>query len=251
MASSSTSAAPQAGAQKPIYFWREYGSPHCIYSQWYLSPFTDPKTGTHYKTAEQYMMHQKALLFSDPAIAAKILQTTSPKEQKSLGRKVKNFKDSTWVLHRSRIVEEGSYLKFKYGQDKGELEGKGLSLKERLLQTGEKELVEASPMDRVWGIGFTERWAEERMGEWGLNLLGKALGKARERLMAEEKEAGAKTGEGKGKESKFDDIGLGEGIDTNENENDPETVGDAEAVGQEAEKDEERPKKRTRRDRKT
>lgn len=132
------------------------------------------------------MMHQKALLFGDAPIAAKILQTTSPKEQKSLGRKVKNFKESTWSLHRSRIVEEGSYLKFKYGADKGQLESKGLTLKARLLQTGERELVEASPMDRVWGIGFTERWAEERRGEWGLNLLGKALAKARERLRTEE-----------------------------------------------------------------
>lgn len=200
-------------------------------------------------------MHQKALLFGDAPIAAKILQTTSPKEQKSLGRKVKNFKESTWSLHRSRIVEEGSYLKFKYGADKGQLESKGLTLKARLLQTGERELVEASPMDRVWGIGFTERWAEERRGEWGLNLLGKALAKARERLRTEEEAEKKqspgevkKTGE-EGKGSKFDD-GV-EGSDANEKkcvgENVPGTVGEAEA---EAEEEEERPKKRTRRGKK-
>lgn len=143
-------------------------------------------------------MHQKALLFADYNIAAKIMTTSSPKDIKALGRKVANFKDETWNLHRSKIVEDASYYKFKYGADKGELsyDGTGMSLKQRFMQTGDRELVEASPMDKIWGIGFTEWGADARRPSWGLNLLGKALMAARERLRSEEsestKEGGAK-----------------------------------------------------------
>jgi predicted NAD-dependent protein-ADP-ribosyltransferase YbiA (DUF1768 family) len=143
------------------------------------------------------MMHQKAILFADYPIASKIMSTTSPKAQKALGRKVSNFDQARWEAHRSRIVEDASYFKFKYGNDEGELagipdseggsgEGKGMSLKERLLETGDKEIVEASPMDKIWGIGFGAYAAEEQRDKWGLNLLGKALMVVRERLRAEE-----------------------------------------------------------------
>lgn len=99
------------------------------------------------------MMHQKALLFSDHEIAAKILKTTVPKEQKALGRLVSNFSQEIWEANRERIVEEGSYFKFKYGKDEGEGKKDGISLKMKLLGTGEREIVEASPRDRIWGVG--------------------------------------------------------------------------------------------------
>jgi ribA/ribD-fused uncharacterized protein len=55
-----------------------------------------------------------------------------------------------------------------------------------LLGTRERVLVEASPVDRVWGIGLAA--GDERAGsprEWrGLNLLGFALMAAREALAA-------------------------------------------------------------------
>ncbi|KAE8452326.1 hypothetical protein EG329_001026 [Mollisiaceae sp. DMI_Dod_QoI] len=203
MASSSTTIEQDGGDNEPIYFWREYGTPHCYMSQWYLSPFTEPAIKTHYKTAEQYMMHRKALLFNDPAIASQILATTSPKAQKSLGRKVKNFDQKVWEAERLKIVEEGTYLKFKFGSDRGEWEGEKVGLRERLLGTSERELVEASPMDRTWGIGFTERFADERREDWGLNLLGVALMSVRERLRAEEDGEGGrgiKEGDVEGKE---------------------------------------------------
>lgn len=54
-----------------------------------------------------------------------------------------------------------------------------MGLRQRLLQMGDRELVEASPMDKIWGIGFTEYDAEDNRQWWGLNLLGKALMEAR------------------------------------------------------------------------
>ncbi len=63
---------------------------------------------------------------------------------KSLGRKVKGFGDATWVANRERIVLEGNLLKFRQIEE----------LKKKLLATGDKVIVEASPRDRIWGVGF-------------------------------------------------------------------------------------------------
>jgi ribA/ribD-fused uncharacterized protein len=133
------------------------------------------------------MMYQKALLFNDHMIAQAILETTVPKDQKALGRKVSNFDEQTWLANRERIVEEGNYYKFLYGKGEGEgKEGEPPGLKNKLLATGDRELVEASPMDRIWGIGFGAKNAEARRNRWGMNLLGKAIMKARDTIRAEE-----------------------------------------------------------------
>ena len=134
------------------------------------------------------MMHQKAVLFSDHEVAAQILKTTAPKEQKALGRQVRNFTQDVWEANRERIVEEGSYFKFKYGKDEGDGKGDGIGLRAKLLGTGERKIVEASPLDRVWGVGYGAKNAEKRRKDWGLNLLGKALERARDRLRAEQEQ---------------------------------------------------------------
>lgn len=180
----------KAEDSSPIYFWREYGDEHGYLSQWYNSPFHTDDSTVVYQTAEQYMMHQKALLFSDHEIAAKILQTTVPKEQKALGRLVSNFTQERWEANRERIVEEGSYFKFKFGRDEGEGKEDGIGLKAKLLETGDREIVEVSPMDKIWGVGFGAKNAGKRRKDWGLNLLGKALVRARERLRTEQAEMG-------------------------------------------------------------
>lgn len=160
-----------------IYFWREYGHKYGFLSQWYESPFyAGEDKSIVYQTAEQYMMYQKAILFSDAEIGAKILQTTLPKEQKSLGRQVKNFDNEVWLKNRERIVGDGSYFKFVNSLKEDE------DLKGMLMETGDRELVEASPMDRIWGVGFGEKNAEAQRARWGLNLLGKALTRAREKI---------------------------------------------------------------------
>lgn len=107
-----------------------------------------------------------------------------------MGRLVQNFDEKTWLANRERIVGEASYFKFKNGKPagedmKGEV-GEVGDLWKRLDETGERELVEASPRDRIWGVGFGEANAEKMRGRWGLNLLGKALMAARKRLREEE-----------------------------------------------------------------
>ncbi|KAI9704343.1 MAG: hypothetical protein M1836_007205 [Candelina mexicana] len=166
----------------PIFFFRETEHPHGFLSQWYTSPFTsaaDPSIT--YLTAEQYMMHQKAILFSDTAIASQILASTSPKEQKALGRKVANFDGNKWLEYREKIVEEGNWNKFTNSK----LEDEGI--KQKLLETGDRELVEASPFDRIWGVGFGAKNAEQNRDKWGNNLLGKAIMRVRERIREESK----------------------------------------------------------------
>lgn len=101
---------------------------------------------------------------------------------------MKNFDERVWIANRERIVEEGNYWKYINGKDEGELKD-GTSLKEKLLKTGHWEIVEASPTDRIWGVGFGKANAESRRKDWGLNLLGKALMAVRERIRKEEEGA--------------------------------------------------------------
>ena len=87
-----------------VFFWDG------IYSQWYKAPMTID--GINYNCCEQYMMHQKALIFGDTRIAELIMETESPKDQKALGRKVKNFDRVTWDSVCMGIVFKGNYAKF-------------------------------------------------------------------------------------------------------------------------------------------
>jgi len=125
--------------------------------------------GTAYTSAEQYMMRQKALLFGDEETAEKIMSAKSPNMCKSLGKKVKNFSNEKWIDHRISIVTQGNYLKFS--QD--------LELKKTLMATGDRVIAEASPYDKIWGIGLEQNGDAdiiEDVTSWqGLNLLGICL----------------------------------------------------------------------------
>ena len=178
----------------PVYFHREHTPPYGFLSQWYASPFHDPTANITYTSAEQRMMHHKALLCADTATASLILSSSDPGEQKTLGRKVKGFreKEKEWDKIKFETVVEGNWLKFTRATEHGAW------LKARLLETGERMLAEASRSDRAWGIGFNESEAGDRMEEWGENLLGKALMYVRERIREEERIKGAgEQGEGK------------------------------------------------------
>ncbi|KAJ3021132.1 hypothetical protein HKX48_009156 [Thoreauomyces humboldtii] len=153
-------------APDPIYFWKVSERPYGIFSQWALTPFTDPQTRIHYQTAEHYMMHSKALLFKDDDVASAILVETRAARVKALGRKVRDFDPEVWNREREGIVADAQRLKF--GRDQP-------ALRRVLLGSGERDIVEASPMDNIWGIGFAKDKAEANRGRWGLNLLGKAL----------------------------------------------------------------------------
>ena len=153
-----------------MLFWKGF------LSQWYMSTFT--KDGIEYVCAEQWMMAEKARLFGDEETLELILADPKPRNQKNLGRMVRGFDEETWKSHRSGIVEEGSYLKFSQNDE----------LKEALLATGDLELVEASPYDKIWGIGLKpdDRRARSKSNWKGMNLLGKALMVARDRIREEE-----------------------------------------------------------------
>ncbi|OAL49634.1 DUF1768-domain-containing protein, partial [Pyrenochaeta sp. DS3sAY3a] len=161
---------------RPVYFWRPHEGGGYL-GQWFLSPFT--VDGETYATAEMWMMVQKARLFADEAIAKKMLATDDPKEHKALGRKVQNFDGAVWDGSKLQIVIDGNYHKFTASEDAD-------NLRSMLLATGKRELVEASPRDRIWGVGFTEKNAGANRHRWGKNLLGKALESVRERLVEEE-----------------------------------------------------------------
>lgn len=141
-----------------------------VFSNWYKSIF---KVKNHtYTHMEQYMMHQKALLFKDNVTATKIMNTPHPRDQKALGREIKNFDPVIWDKNKEDIVYEG--LKEKFLQNRSML----LILK----QTGDTVLVEASPTDRIWGIGYNEDSALDNIDNWGENLLGKLLTKLKTQI---------------------------------------------------------------------
>ncbi|GAA3098827.1 NADAR family protein [Streptomyces echinatus] len=160
-----------------LHFWGHRPRPDgrvgasCL-SQWWPSPFV--VDGVEYATAEHWMMAGKARLFGDAEAERRVLAAEHPAEAKKAGRLVRDFDQETWERERFRIVVEGSVHKFAAQDD----------LRLFLLNTGNRVLVEASPVDRIWGIGLAaddeaaaepERWR-------GLNLLGFALMEAREQL---------------------------------------------------------------------
>ena len=172
----------QAGKEhRFVFFWRptpeEDGSlgPGCL-GQWWPGEFT--VEGVTYRCAEQYMMAGKARMFGDREVLAQILAAAHPRLLKALGRKVRGFDEAAWKARRYQLVLEGNLAKF--GQDP--------ALKRYLLSTGDRILVEASPMDRIWGIGIGEQnpGARDPMKWKGQNLLGFALTQARDMLAGQE-----------------------------------------------------------------
>ncbi len=145
-------------------------------SQWWegTHAFVDD-TGQNYPTAEHWMMAGKARLFKDEEVLAEILEATSPAKAKKLGRKVRKFNEGVWKKHRYEIVKQGNLLKFGQHED----------LKIFLLGTSNRVLVEASPLDKIWGIGLSkDRHDARRPEKWkGENLLGFALMEVRDILM--------------------------------------------------------------------
>lgn len=142
-------------------------------SNWFPAPFEHE--GRRYPTTEHYMMAGKAMLFDDELMLEKILAAPTPKTAKSLGRKVQGFDDATWRAHRDEIVAEGNLAKFSQHEEMGLF----------LLGTGEKVLVEASPMDKIWGIGLkmSDARAYDPRQWQGQNRLGFVLMQVRSRLL--------------------------------------------------------------------
>lgn len=141
-------------------------------SQWFEAGFE--VEGQHYPTAEHCMMAGKARLFGDAAALAAILRSRTPGEAKKLGRGIQGFDEAAWTAARFGIVVQANAAKFSQHPE----------LARYLLSTGERVLVEASPVDTLWGIGLAAddaRASDPR--QWrGLNLLGFALMQVRAQL---------------------------------------------------------------------
>jgi ribA/ribD-fused uncharacterized protein len=162
-----------------VYFWSSFEntdgsvSETCL-SQWYVARFE--YEGVAYRTAEHFMMAEKARLFGDEAALRKILRTRFPAEVKRFGREIVAFDESVWQAQRFDLVVRGNLAKFSQNP----------RLAEYLLATTDTVIVEASPADAIWGIGLAEEHPyTAQPALWpGLNLLGFALMEVRSRLTA-------------------------------------------------------------------
>ena len=163
---------------KYLFFWGHQPNKNgaigaSCFSQWWESSFEID--GKIYPTAEHWMMVKKAELFDNYDIAAQILSCESPAKVKAFGRKVTGFIADVWDTHKYEIVKQGTFHKFEQNE----------SLKSFLLSTNDRVLVEASPVDPVWGIGLAKDHKDvESPEKWrGDNLLGFALMEVRDELL--------------------------------------------------------------------
>jgi len=121
-----------------FYFGQE-----AVFSHWFKCDFIINTQG--FCCVEQYLMHQKAMLFNDPEIAKKILNSSNPARHHYLGKQVTDFNKQLWQQKCKQYAFDGNYCKFTQSS----------ALKEILLQTIGKSFAEVSPYDRIWGIGLS------------------------------------------------------------------------------------------------
>ena len=164
-------------APKYLFFWghtpRQAGlADKSCFSQWFPAAFEI--AGETYATAEHWMMAEKARIFNNDDIRQRIIAARHPDEAKKLGRQVRGFDPQVWDARKYELVKTGNYQKFS----------QNLSLKDYLLTTGDRVLVEASPVDAIWGIGLAADHADAQdPARWrGENLLGFALMEVRDQL---------------------------------------------------------------------
>ena len=152
-----------------VFFWGG------TYSQWCASIFEID--GVEYNCAEQYMMAKKALLFGDYDSLREIMLEKNPALQKAMGKKVRGFNKEKWERYCRKYVYDGNYAKFTQNEH----------MLEQLLATGDKEIVEASPEDTIWGIGLHESNPDvyDKTKWLGTNWLGIAIMEVRTKLRDE------------------------------------------------------------------
>ena len=155
-----------------IYFYGHTNGTYACFSNFYPSNFTE--NNIIFNCSEQYFMYQKCLLFDkdNNDLIGKILSSTNPTMIKALGRKINNFDENIWKNNRENIMYNAIMLKFSQNN----------YIKQILLNSQPKILYEASKNDKIWGIGFYSKNALENKNNFGLNLLGKCLMKARNDL---------------------------------------------------------------------
>ena len=162
---------------KYLFFWghtpRQAGVvDKSCFSQWYPAAFE--VAGETYATAEHWMMAEKARLFGSDDVRERIIAAKHPAEAKKLGRQVRNFDPQVWDEQKYPLVVAGNYQKFSQHAD----------LLAYLLTTQSRVLVEASPVDAIWGIGLAADHPDaSQPTAWpGENILGFALMETRDKL---------------------------------------------------------------------
>ena len=166
---------------KFLFFWghtppRDGHINESCFSQWWMCNFVIDNIT--YCCAEQYMMVEKARTFQDNAALQKIMKAKHPKQMKEFGRQVNNFDETIWNNNCYSIVKKGNFAKFSQNKE----------LWDFLKQTKNRVIVEASPRDKIWGIGLGKENPDAmNPTKWkGKNLLGFALTEIRDSLLAEE-----------------------------------------------------------------
>ena len=146
--------------ERYVFFWGNSD----IYSNWFKSKFE--MDGIIFENSEQAMMYEKALLMNDQSSANEILKTRNPRVIKELGRAIKPWNQKLWDEQKFDIMVKVLTCKFK-----------DPILAKQLLSTGIRIIVEASPYDKIWGIGMSENdeGVEDQSNWKGQNLLGEAL----------------------------------------------------------------------------
>ena len=157
--------------QAYIFFWKEDEENGWL-SNWYKSKFVIDDF--EYLHVEQYIMAQKAKLFHDSKRYTAILKSNKQWEVKALGREITPFDNTIWIAHRSKIAKVAIKAKFEQNKD----------LYKKLLATDNAILVEASPKDKIWGIGLDAETASHTdCKDWpGEGILGDILMEVREEL---------------------------------------------------------------------
>lgn len=167
---------------KYLCFWGHTDrNPHEVsktcFSQWYEAKFEID--GIVYATAEHYMMAEKARLFesksgANTVLLKQIIEAAHPQKAKQLGRQIEGFTNDEWRQKSFDVVVKGNVAKFSQNP----------KLANFLIGTGKRVIVEASPADKIWGIGLVEDHNDATNPvKWkGLNFLGFALMEVREIL---------------------------------------------------------------------
>lgn len=157
--------------EKFFFFWGKKP-----FSQWTPSKFT--VDGVEYNCAEQYMMAMKAKYFGDSDMQQQIMEAVDPADQKRLGRQVRGFDAERWNRVCKEVVYKANYAKFKQNP----------AMLEKLLATAGTTLVEASPKDKIWGIGLDSKDPRclDRSTWQGTNWLGEILTRVRDDIAEEQ-----------------------------------------------------------------
>ena len=151
---------------KVVLFWNG------TFSNWERSPFKFE--GREFNCGEQYMMYKKAEWFDDERVMHLVMKTDDPGTQKKLGREIKNFDPVEWERVCVDVMVDG--LREKFLQNP--------TMLKELMETGTRVIAEASPVDKVWGIGLAEDDPNaEDQSKWdGKNYLGVTLMEVRRLL---------------------------------------------------------------------